>query len=304
VRSRFILAILLLASIAASSQTVTVNYKVFGGAPGEVLAPFSIFQETPGKNVILGAPKEILVQDPANPAKPKTYTFLFWVVPGPPLANSWIASGGPTTNTEVVFKVPPGGAHTSAWYQLVGPGCPPSPAPCEQMSYVSAFSEDEDEPMAGTPITSVIPSGLWNPNQTSNYVSESNTNPVVITAKPSMENKKFHLWLPLSTMPISGNALTVPVQQTTAAIAFYHTEITDCLKNPASCPCPGPSCSCQQWDEAIGKAMKALQDAENLPPGPVKDEKVKQANKALQDAVAGEQACMKNVNKPKVFKAN
>jgi hypothetical protein len=289
-RSRLVLAILLLASIAASSQTVTVNYKVLGGAPGELLAPFSIFQGTPGKNIILGTPKQIMVQDPANPAKPKIYTFLFWVVPGPPLANSWFASGGPTTNPEVAFKVPPGGAHTSAWYQLTGSdGCPASSVPCEQMSYVSAFSEDEDEPITGTPIASVIPSGLWNPNQTSNYVNESNTNPVVITAKSSMENKKFHLWLPLSTMPVSGNNLTVPVKQTTAAIAFYHTEplhLDFCLLI---------------WRSKIDQGWKAFGTALAQQPPPSTAE-LAQIKAEIAAAEAGYAACLRHPNNSPVPK--
>jgi hypothetical protein len=273
-RSRLVLAIVLLASIAASAQTVTVNYKVFGGAKGEVLAPFSIFQGTPGKNIILGAPKEILVQDPANPAKPKTYVFLFWVVPGPPLANGWFASGGPTTNTEVAFKVPLGGAHTSAWYELT---CTVNCG--DAISYVSAFAEDEDEQMAGTPIASVIPSGLWNPNQTPNYVNESNTNPVVITAKPAMDNKKFHLWLPLSMTPISGNTLTVPVKQTTSAIAFYHTA------NPPPPPC-------QQWTKVILAAEVEIGKAlSNQPPDL---QGLAQAKEDVATAKAGYAACLRN----------
>jgi hypothetical protein len=277
-----VLAIVLLASIAASSQTVTVNYKVFNGAPGEVLAPFSIFQGTPGENIILGAPKQILVQDPANPTKPKTYTFLFWVVPGPPLANGWFASGGPTTNTEVAFKVPPGGAHTSAWYELAGPGCP---APCDA---IFAFSEDDDKRMADTPIASVVPSGLWNPNQTPNYVNESNTNPVVITAKPSMENKKFHLWLQFSTTAVSGNTLTVPIKQTTAAIAFYHTD------NPPPPPCQG-------WEKAIENADVALLKA--LQEQPPNQQHIAQANKDLSSAKFRYAACLIDSQNsvPKVF---
>jgi len=272
-KSRLVLAIVLLASIAASSQTVTVNYKVFNGAPGEVLAPFSIFQGTPGKNIILGAPKQILVQDPANPTKPKTYTFLFWVVPGPPLANGWFASGGPTTNTEVAFKVPSGGAHTSAWYELVGPCSAP---PCES---IFAFSEDDDKRMSGTPIASVTPSGLWNPNQTPNYVNESNTNPVVITAKPSMESKKFHLWLQFSTAAISGNTLTVPVKQTTVAIAFYHTY---------NLPPP----PCQQWAKAILDAEVEIGKALSKQPPDLQG--LAYAQEDLATAKAGYDACLKN----------
>jgi len=107
-----------------------------------------------------------------------------------------------------------------------------------------------------------------------------------------MDNQEFHVWLQFSTADISGNTLHVPAKQTTSAIAFYHT-----VNIPPPPPC------LQQWEKAIGDAIKALQDAEKLLPGPFKDEKVKEATKALQDAVAGEQACMKNTNKPKVVKA-
>jgi len=225
-RSRLALAVLLLASTAASSQTVTVNYKVFGGAKGEVLAPFSVFQATPGKVIILGAPKQIVVQDTASPTKPKTYAFLFWEVPSaPPVAGSWVVPGGPTTNTEAIFKVPPGGAHTSAWYQLVGDPCTVKCGP--PMSYVSAFAEDDDEPITGTPVASVTPAGLWPVGPSDHYVKTSNKE-VAITANASMQNKKFHLWLPVSSASASGDKLKVAAQDKAGSpanvgvgIAFY-----------------------------------------------------------------------------------
>src|SRR3954454_2939199 len=112
-KSRLMLAILLLASIAAYSQPLSINYRLFPG--GEFLPPFSLFHATPGQNIILGAPKEIQVQDPSGNLK--TYIFRLWLVPSGPVNSNWFGTGGPTTNAEAVFKAPVGGAHASAWYQ-------------------------------------------------------------------------------------------------------------------------------------------------------------------------------------------
>src|ERR1700761_1541933 len=160
-KSRLAFAILFLGSIAASSQTVSVNYRVFPG--GEFLPPFSIFHTTPGGDTILGAPKQIQIQDPNSPGNLLTYSFLFWLVPSsPPSApnsgpiNNGLFGpdlyepGGPTSSTEAFFKLPPSTTHTSAWYQLVEPSvC--SNKPCITQSYAGAFSEDDGQLISGTP---------------------------------------------------------------------------------------------------------------------------------------------------------
>jgi hypothetical protein len=165
-----------------------------------------------------------------------TYEFLYW-------------NKGGTIQTDRTIDDNPGDSDTfaTAWYLETGGGqCAPN---CFGTTW--AFSSNDDGLIAGTPIGSVSPSGLWTTPSTTFSTNASSIIMVDALNRLGPDPNKFpspvfQSWLVLSgkppIKPSTSQSFTVTPNTAPDAIAFYLSPPT----LPPQPKCPNPPCPLPQ----------------------------------------------------------
>lgn len=159
-----------------------------------------------GTDVPLTADQYLVVPDPMHPTQFLQYSFLFWN-----------AIGSLGSGLSVDMTMPSTDATATAWYvQTGGPGGGGAGVS------TFAFSNELDQVLGETPISSVNPGSAWTGG---NATGVSTTKAVQITAKNTVggtpSGASFDQWFQFGSGTPSGPVLSVPANGSSLAIASY-----------------------------------------------------------------------------------
>jgi len=151
---------------------------------------------------------DFYLPNPADPAHPLHYRFLFWNICGT-ISNDPHHGNGTVPSSDTV---------ATAWYVPVGNG----DGGAAIVTY--AFWLEHDSVVTDTPIQSVTPAAAWAGGNNTVVSSTAGSGPRVITARDtvaSITNANFDHWFPLGAGNATDAVLTVAQGGSTWALALY-----------------------------------------------------------------------------------
>ncbi len=170
---------------------------------------------------------DFFLPNPADPAHPLHYRFLFWNVCGT-ISNDAHHGSGTVPSSDTV---------ATAWYVPVGPG----DGGAAIVTY--AFWVEHDAVVSDTPILSVNPAAAWSGGNNTVVSSTAGTGPRAITARDtvaSITNANFDHWFPLGAGNATDAVLTVLQGGSTWALALYQHHDGGGARKPDKTTKPGP----------------------------------------------------------------